>query len=237
MHETLRRLIELAALDEKLAAVEKEECELPARREAAQGQLAALAQGLEQARGEIAQGELRQRTLEGELADLEAIRARLDQQQYEVTSRDAYQALLHEMESTREGISTRESKILELMECLEGQRGDLATLEAQTAEESARIDESLRAFATRGEELGKEIEALREERAARSRDIAPGVLERYSRIALHRQPAAVVIGGEICPKCRVGIPPQLSLQLLEGADLIACTSCHRILVHARVVGG
>jgi predicted nucleic acid-binding Zn-ribbon protein len=235
--ETLRRLVELARLDDQLAALEREQGVLPARRAQLEEEQADLRRRLEAARSEMASGESRQRQLERELADAEALRNRLEQQQYEITSRDAYQALLHEMTAARESISCHESEILELMDRLDEQRSALAALEREAQELEARGEERLRELEERSEQLAKQVGRVQQARSELVSQLGSEALERYQRIAGRRRPAVVVVSSELCTECRVGIPPQLFLQILAGESLAACGSCHRILIHERIVEG
>jgi predicted nucleic acid-binding Zn-ribbon protein len=235
--ETLRRLVELARLDDQLAALEREQGLLPARRAQLEGEQADLRRRVEAARSELTSGETRQRQLEVELADAEALRNRLEQQQYEITTRDAYRALLHEMTAARESISWHESEILELMDRLDEQRSALAALEQEAQESAVRSAERLRELEERSEQLAKQLGRVQQARSELASQLESEVLERYQRIAGRRRPAVAVVSSELCTQCQVGIPPQLFLQILAGASLAACGSCHRILVHERIVEG
>jgi predicted nucleic acid-binding Zn-ribbon protein len=59
------------------------------------------------------------------LQDQEALLKRLEGQQFQVKSNDAYTALLHEMEHAKQAISDCETRILESMDAIETSRSEL----------------------------------------------------------------------------------------------------------------
>ena len=66
--------------------------------------------------------EQEQRRHEAAVADREALVKKLEGQQFQVKSNDAYKALLHEIDQARAGISEAETRILEAMEGIEAMR-------------------------------------------------------------------------------------------------------------------
>lgn len=234
MQDVLRQLVRLSRLDTELGALEREGGELPGRRTALEREREAWRERLEAAHAEIARDELRLRTLESELADAEVLLKRLEQQQYEVTSRDAFQTLLREMEATRDRISTREGEILEGMEGLEARHRELRALEAERREVEARLDAQHDALEARARALAERVAALRQDRDALVKALAAEVVSRYERVALRRRPVVAFVTGEVCSECRMGVPPQLVVQIIEGRSLVACDSCTRLLVHERL---
>ena len=109
MVEGLKQLIRLQELDDALAAAEGELAKLPelrarcaAQREAAEARTAEARQAVQDAEG-------LQRGAETELQDKEALLAKLENQQHQVKSNEAYTALLREMDEAREAISAAEA--------------------------------------------------------------------------------------------------------------------------------
>ena len=105
MLDGLQQLIDLQQIDDELQAAEAELEHLPERRirlatdrETAEARVTAA--------GEMVHAsELHQRGAEVELADKEALLFKLESQQFQVKSNDAYSALLREMEEARSAIS------------------------------------------------------------------------------------------------------------------------------------
>ncbi|HEY8155249.1 MAG TPA: C4-type zinc ribbon domain-containing protein [Myxococcota bacterium] len=230
MFEAFQRLAELQACDDELWAIELEHTGLPARRSGLQAERAALEAAAAQSREALQQAEAAQRRIESELQDQEALRKRLESQQFQVKTNDAYTALLHEIESAQRTISECETRLLEGMDAIESSRAALASAEAAGREASVRLDVEGKALDAREQQLDTELVRLR---AARLRVIAasdPKLIEQYEKIATRRRPATVRIRGTLCLGCRVDIPPQLCIEIQRAARVVTCGNCQRIVL-------
>jgi predicted nucleic acid-binding Zn-ribbon protein len=228
--EILEKLIDLQALDDELASAEQESAGIPQRREklaatseAAQQRLAAAEAALHEAEGE-------QRKAEAVVQDKTALRERLEGQQFQVKSNEAYTALLHEIEAARAGIDEGETRLLELMDAIDASAAERAVAEKEVAAILSRVATDERALDAREKELGERVAQLATARAALCESVDGRLLQQYERIASRRRPAVVRVEGEICLGCRVNIPPQLHIELLRGERLHTCFHCHRILI-------
>ena len=230
MFEAFQRLAELQACDEELWAREQEHAGLPARRTGLLAERATAQTALAQAREALQQAEAAQRRVESELQDQEALRKRLESQQFQVKTNDAYTALLHEIESAQRAISECETRLLEGMDAIESARDACAAAEGAGREAGQRLDVEGQALDVRGQQLDAELAKLR---AARLRVVAasdPKLIELYERIATRRRPAAVRIRGTLCLGCRVDIPPQQCIEIQRATRVITCGNCQRILL-------
>jgi predicted nucleic acid-binding Zn-ribbon protein len=224
-------LIDLQQIDDRLAARERERSGHPEKRAELEQRRAAAEARVGQAKDSLQQVEADQRRAETSLQDSEALLKKLEGQQFQVKSNVAYALLLQEMEQARATISDCETKLLEGMDALESARAFLggAASEAQSVFE--HIESGVRALGERERELDAEIARLRGEREVACGRMDSSLLSRYDKIAVRRRPAVVVLAGEICAGCRVGIPPQKIIEALRGEQLIACNNCQRILIH------
>jgi hypothetical protein len=230
--EDLRRLIELQKLDDELAALEEEHRGLPARREALAAEQARAEERLASSRESLRAAELEQRHAERELQDREALLAKLEGQQFQVKTNQAYTALLREIEHAREAISACETRILEAMEAIEAHSAALAAGEREAKAARERADAGGHALASRERELAGRIAELHGRRAELRGRVDAQLADLYERIAARRRPAVVTITGEICAGCRVDIPPQSYIEILRSERVVTCGRCQRILVHA-----
>ena len=162
---------------------------------------------------------------------------RLEGQQHQVRSNEAYTALLHEMDAAREAISECETGVLLCLEEIEELEGRVAAARAAHASLEGELEAAARALDEREAALREELGLLRQTRAKEAAGIPAALLRQYERISAHRWPALARVSGEVCSACRIGIPPQQVLLLLQGQDLVTCGACHRILVHQRVAEG
>ena len=231
MLDGLNELVGLSQLDSKLALLEKERAAIPEKRAASARERETCEARLAAAGEVVSEAELAQRRWETEAQDKEALLAKLESQQHQVKTNEAYAALLSEMDQSREAVSQAETGILEAMEAIEEAKAELAALEEQIRAVTERLETEDRACDERESALDAEIEALRARREAQLGSLDPEIAARYEKVAARRQPAVAVITGETCLGCRVGIPPQSFIEILRGEALVSCNHCHRILIH------
>jgi len=230
--DDLRRLIELQKLDDELATLEEEQRALPARREALAAERAAAEARLAASRDAVRAADAAQRQAEHDLQDREAAVAKLEGQQHQVKTNEAYTALLREIEHARDAISSCETRILEAMEeaqaCAEA--SEAAETDAKAAGERSVVED--RALATREGELAGRIAELRGQRAQAKGQVERSLAELYERIAARKRPAIVQVTRGICTGCRVDLPPQTFVNLQSRKRVVTCERCQRILVLA-----
>jgi predicted nucleic acid-binding Zn-ribbon protein len=235
--EGLNKLVDLQGLDSQLTAFEEEHSAIPTKRGNIVKALARCDERLETAREQLKASGLEQRRVEQELQEKEALLQRLEGQQNQVKSNDAYTALLHEMEQARQAISICETGILEGMDAAESAKEVLATEDVSIATERTRLGVNDKALADREEQLATEIASQKEARAQLCSVLESKLLGQYQKVLARRQPALVLVTGEMCTGCRVGIPAQDYIEVLKAERIITCQSCARILLHPEKIGG
>jgi len=230
--EGLRPLLDLQHLDDELIAAEEAHADIPKRRAGIAEARSAGEERLTGLRKTLEEAELAQRRAEQELQDQEALLGKLESQQFQVKTNEAYTALLHEMDAARQAISDCETRILESMEGIESAKQALAGGERGVREETGRMDAEEEALTRREAELETQIAELRQRRGELCERVPRDLRERYERISARRRPAVVLVQRESCAGCRVDIPPQDYIEILRGENIVACRRCQRILVHA-----
>ena len=237
MLEGLNNLVDLQRLDGERTVFEEEFSAIPGKRVSLVEALAHCDKRLEHAKEQLLASELEQRRVEQALQEQEALLQRLEGQQNQVKSNDAYTALLHEMEMAKQAISSCETGILEGMEAVETARETLAADESAVAAERKRVGVTEKTLDERETHLSAEIARLSEAREQVCSGLEAGLLGRYQKILARRQPALVLVTGEMCTGCRVGIPAQDFIEVLKSEKIVTCMSCGRILLHAEKISG
>jgi predicted nucleic acid-binding Zn-ribbon protein len=232
MLQGIQTLLELSKVDVQIAELEDEQRGLPAAR-------AALAQerekgnaAVEAAQAAVVAAEQEQRRHEAAVADREALVKKLEGQQHQIKTNEAYKVLLHEIEQARAAISDAETKILEAMEGIESARAALDRARAAAKGVEDRAAQQERVFAQREESIGQTLGNLRRDRAALAGGVDSTMLQRYDRIVVRRRPAVAIADRGRCMGCHVSVPPQVVLELRRGTGLQTCGNCQRILVLA-----
>ena len=230
MLDGLQQLIDLQALDDQRAELRGQQERIPEQRTALDEARAAAEAEIASAGERVQAAEVDQRRAESELQDQEALVQRLEGQQSQVKTNEAYTALLHEIDAAREAISTCETRILEAMDGIEAARTRRSEAEAVLDREQQRIGAELKRLDERQAELESRAAELDRDREALVTRIDAGLLARYEKIAARHGSAVARVHRETCQGCRVNIPPQMHIELLRGESLITCQRCKRILV-------
>lgn len=229
MLDGLQQLIDLQQIDDEIEAAESERSGLPDRRvrlaeerEVAEARVVVAGEAMQEA-------ETQQRAAEVELEDKEVLLGKLEGQQFQVKSNDAYTALLREMDEARTSISAAETRILEAMEGIETAGGARERAENEAKAVVARVTASGGALDAREKELETQLAQQRAARGELCGRVPGEMLAQYERIAGSRRPAVAQVRNEICQGCRTTIPPQLHVELIRMEQIITCTHCRRIL--------
>ena len=234
MIEAFQDLLRMQELDGAIRAAEQELASFGPQREQA-----ALAADADQAAIADSAAALREvehehRRLELELAEADALVAKLDLQLYEVTSKHAMEAMQKEIAAAREHKSRLEDAILELLDAIEA-----AADAVQIAESRARDESEARAAAesvrtAREREQLAELESLRARRAALAGQVDAVAIQGYEAARRKAWPVLVHVETRSCPACHIVIAPQKWLDITAAGSLVNCGSCHRILYGEKV---
>lgn len=231
MAADLKLLIDLQALDTRVAALESEAVRLPREIDALHAALTEAQKTVEAARGQLENARKVQRTKEHDLDDVNTKRAKSEARLWEVKTNEEYAAVLREIEEIKRQKTTVEEEILALMEAQERLVGEVREAEGRhrVREERARQDEVV--IREKLERVEVELAGVREQRAALARGVAVPLLADYERILKARGGLAVaaVNSTSVCGGCRMSVRPQAILEIRSGIDLLRCESCGRFL--------
>ena len=229
MIESIQALLRLQEIDLCLEASRSEADQFPIQRQAAAAERSREEAEAVAAAEELRREEQRQRELDSELRDVEALLEKLDAQLYEITSKQALDALQHEQTNARERKSGHEDLILELLEKIDLAREVLARAERDQGQGAAarEADEQLRA--QREQVLGEQMARLDDARRERTAGLDANLIAAYDFARRKRLPAVIFAESKACPRCRIMIAPQRRVDLRTAKSLVTCGSCGCIL--------
>jgi predicted nucleic acid-binding Zn-ribbon protein len=229
--QKLQTLINLQAIDSRIAALEADAARLPR-------EIAAIHAGLDDARTQVEQAKARldtarkdQRAKEKDLEVVQAKRSKNEARLYEVKTNKEYSAVLIEIEDIKQEKAKMEEEVLVLMEAQERLTGDIREAEARFKQREA---EGRGQEATAKEQLRAveaELAGVRTERKELAGQLPGPILGDYDRILRARGGVALVpvTKPNFCGACRMTITPQRLQELRAQASLIPCESCGRYL--------
>ena len=231
MDQKLQTLINLQAIDSRIAALEADAARLPR-------EIAAIHAGLDDARTQVEQAKARldtarkdQRAKEKDLEVVQAKRSKNEARLYEVKTNKEYSAVLIEIEDIKQEKAKMEEEVLVLMEAQERLTGDIREAEARFKQREA---EGRGQEATAKEQLRAveaELAGVRTERKELAGQLPGPILGDYDRILRARGGVALVpvTKPNFCGACRMTITPQRLQELRAQPSLIPCESCGRYL--------
>jgi predicted nucleic acid-binding Zn-ribbon protein len=230
MRELIQSLVELQAALHAIKEAEQFEREVPERIQALDRQLEEAESALNAAREELAEAQKQRRHQEMEIASVETLINRHQEQMMSVKTNEAYRALQHEIETERKKVRSLEDGVLELMERAEELEGRIKVLESEHTQERSHAEEEKRRVTDKGQAAAKERESLLQLRQTVESKIPPDILENFNRIASARGGVGIVSAhDELCGGCNVRLRPQVFQEVRRGDALHACGTCKRYL--------
>jgi predicted nucleic acid-binding Zn-ribbon protein len=231
LDQQLGILIDLQALDTRIATVEAEVAKLPREIDALHAAVEAARMEAERIKIRLDATRKETRAREKDLEVTQARRSKTEGRLYEVKTNTEYTAVLVEIEGIKQEKSRVEEEILTLMERqerltleLREAEGRLRTREDEGGREEAAMREKLRV-------LEGDLAVLRSERRQLTPQLPAPVLANYERILRARGGLAIVpiLKPNLCAGCRMTVTPQRIQELRQQSALIPCESCGRFL--------
>jgi predicted nucleic acid-binding Zn-ribbon protein len=226
----LRTLIDLQALDIRIAGLEADLARLPREIEAVHAAVEESRKAVESTRARLDTARKSQRAREKDLEDNRMKRQKFEGQLYQVKTNKEYSAVLAEIEEVKQEKARIEEEILNLMEMGERLAAEVKELEARfkSREAQGRGEETALVEKLRGVEV--DLAHVRSERADVSRGLPATILADYDKLLRARGTAIVEVAKpNFCGGCRVTITPQRLQELRQQSALIHCESCGRYL--------
>jgi hypothetical protein len=230
----LRILIDLQALDTRIATVEGEMAKLPRAIAAIQASLEEGRKALDSLTGQLDVTRKQTRTREKDLEVTQTKRSRIEGRLYEVKTNKEYSAALLEIEDVKQEKARVEEDILTLMERQERLAAEVreAEIQLRAREDEGGRDEAALQEKLRG--LEADLVVLKSERGEIIPQLPGPVLLNYQRILKARGGLAIVpiVKPNLCAGCRMTATPQRIQELRQQDALIPCESCGRFLYWA-----
>jgi hypothetical protein len=227
----LQRLIDLQALDTRIAGLEREGARLPKEIAAIQAGVSEVKSALETAKGRLDTTRKSIRAKEKDLDVSQAKRSKAEARLYEVKTNKEYSAVLIEIEDIKQEKSRIEEEILALMELGERLAVDIREADAQLKRRESEGQAQEAVVRQKLAAVEAELAGVRAQRGELARQVPPPLLAEYEKLLKARAGLALVeaLPSQICAGCRMAIRPQALLEIRSGNHLLTCESCGRYL--------
>ncbi|MBC7360069.1 MAG: hypothetical protein H5U10_16180 [Desulfacinum sp.] len=230
MQEQLRYLVELQILENKKNELLRDREATPAKLAALDKEFSVVESEYLLKKADYEHAVQLHRSLEREIADLEARIRKSRQKEREVKNNREYQALLKEIEDLKEEISSREDHALELMEKIEAARGEVEAMKREVASFKEKIEAQKARLQDESERVSEKIERLNALQAEIRNKMDPSLLKKWEFLVSRQKGVAVApVENGVCQICHLNLPPQRFIELQRDEDILTCPHCHRFL--------
>lgn len=237
MHPSFAHLVDLQALDSrlaevraKLAAFPKRAAELDARLENARQQIAV-------SKGALTQSLKDRKTFEMEVDSWKEKVRKYKDQSGQVKSNEAYRALLHEIEHAEKEVAKAEDRLLDRM--VAGEEYDRKVKDAAAAWKVAEGEVATERSRIQAEKASVDSDAvtLTAEHQKVLAEASGELVTLYQQIAKrHHGVALAALRGESCGQCGFLIRPHVVQEMRRGTEQVyRCDGCGRILYYIEPV--
>jgi uncharacterized protein len=226
----LKLVIRLQEVDNRLADLHKEISALPIHIAEIEKKLVSHERKLEADRAALAGNQKERKKCDTDIQTQEQKISKLKDQMVSAKTNDQYRAFQNEIEFCQNEIRKCEDRILELMGESEPLDRNVKAAEASLKTEKTQVEAEKQQARERTAVDQKAQADLQKERAEIVAGIAPGVYQRYTRIAKMRRGIGVAeaIDGR-CSACNIAMRLQFFQDLKKGEQVMSCESCGRIL--------
>jgi predicted nucleic acid-binding Zn-ribbon protein len=226
----LEKLLVIQDRDRRITMLQQEMVRVPAERQQIERQAKEESTLVDSLKLKVKQTEADRKNIDVEIETKKQQIAKYQVQQFQTKKNEEYQALNHEIQKAKEEIDELETKELELMVKADEVNAHLKT-------EQAKLNDMLKQFASqkttldqRESAIKKELEELKAERDAKSKEIAEDIYEKYERIKRNKGGSAIVgVQHGNCQGCHLAVTPTVLHQVKSGRAIVTCENCARIL--------
>jgi len=234
MAHPLEALLVLQEKDRKIAKLQREIRDIPARK-------ADIEKQLEGAKTRLTQGREALKKITADLKQLEIEAGthgdkitKYKQQQMEAKNNDQYRAFLQEIAAAEKLIAGLEDREIVLMEQAEASKKVIAEREAELKEEEGGVAEEKEMLNERLSEVQEDLNAMIADRGRITSTVNPSLLLKYERLFKNKGDFAVVqVEKDHCSGCHMRLPPQVTNDALNPDKLVICNFCGRMLINLR----
>ncbi|MEK6712500.1 MAG: hypothetical protein AABZ64_18180 [Nitrospinota bacterium] len=237
MHPELRALVELQAVDDRIAALKRGLGAVPGRIESENKRLGSFEAAVAEAQGSLDAARKRQRETEREIQAAEQRLREARGKQVLVKTNDEFRALNSEIARLEGEVASLEDSLLGVMDGLPAAEKKVAEakrdLESGKGEAKTAVDR----YRAEADRLEKGLKILMVERQNVLAGVSPAWRERYARFYKGRNGLAVcAIVEQTCQGCQMSETLARFFEIRDSGDTIfACSNCGRILYYRDAV--
>lgn len=237
MEEKIAALNDLQKIDSKIDEIKKLKGELPLEVQDLEDEVAGLQTRIENINNEIEELSLLAKQRKEEIEQSKALIAKYDEQIKNVRNNREYDSLTKEIEYQMLEIELNEKRLKEYSAESKIKKAVVEEAEAKRSERMLDLDQKRGELDTIDKETAQEVAALKKEEDVARGKIDERLLTAYTRIRSNvlNGLAVVTVKRDACGGCFNRIPPQRQYEIRQNRKVIVCEYCGRILISDELV--
>lgn len=229
MKDWIEPLLALQEVDMRVRNLELRLELLPREEQKLMAEMESHRQALDTAREAYKKTELAIKQSESAIGKFNDHINRLQQQSAMVKKNTEYQAMMQEIKHLKDNISEEETREINLLEQLDGQKSLYREQEKQFAAEQGSVNDEVAEMRQSGNEIRAEIEQLRGSRKALEAKVEATALGMYNRLLKAAgTPLVKITASGMCDHCHLKVTPQTLTGAKKG-DLVSCDNCSHLI--------
>ena len=230
LHEQLARLYEVQQLDTKALSIHRHTRSVPQEIQKLDSALDTFKQEVKAKETEIYEAEKTQRSIQGEIEELDEKRNKLTMQMRSVKTNKEYEALDKEIEFLDQKEAELEDNTLGLLERIDQLKIELDETSDQLKLQKTEQKSRKKAYELEKAELTKNIRAMGKQRKVLCQGLDQQIFDQYQLWMKRRQDTylAPIIDGA-CGSCQMKLPPQLAGEIPSRQEIMRCPVCRKVL--------
>ena len=230
MSSDLELLLKLQVIDFDRGELERSKEYLPDMMENLTREITEANEKLENASKELEQAKLAQKNLEVEIATREAELQKYQQQMMSIKTNKEYDALVAEIDVTKEGISNRETELINTIDRIEQLSKDIEEYQERYSKVAENNDQQLTILKEKIDSIGDKVAQKDKERQEITAVIPRPTLSLYERVRRGKGGDVVVaVKRRACGACYKALTPRKVQEIKKGDKVYTCENCGTLL--------
>ncbi len=230
MQNQLDLLLKLQVIDYDLGELERSKEYLPDMMENLNREIEDSQNRYDSAVKQLEEANIKQKNLEIDIQAKETELQRFQQQMMSIKTNKEYDALVAEIDSTKETISNKETELLETIELVTSLEKSIVEYKEKLEQVKENNTRQLGILQEKIDSIGDKTEGKKDERKQLTAAIPRPVMSVYERVRKGKGGSAVVaVKSRACGACYKALTPKKIQDIRKGDAILTCDNCGRLL--------
>lgn len=231
MLNDVEMLLKLQVIDYDIGELERSKEYIPDMMENLSREVKEAIEKFENAEKDLLESKAILKNLELEVKTKQESLEKLKSQMMSIKTNKEYDALISQIDATKEYIGERENGILELIEKVESLESSIDELKKKSEETKEQNEKQLAILQEKMDSVGSKMDSKENERNNIKEKVSRRTMSIYERVRKNRGGDVVVtVKKRACGACYKALPPHKIQEIKRGDQLITCDNCGRMLI-------